>query len=123
MSYPTTATTLAFTRDPDGCWYADIAAYPGPRGDLQMVAGADTLLDILSEGHAHPRVHFQLDPQPTWAYLLLTHPGDVEGGGYYSLIPGETLLPAGMPVWLCDVTLFVFGFLPKRIYFTAFTDE
>jgi hypothetical protein len=31
-----------------GCWYIDLPNWAGTKGELQMVAGADTLLDHLS---------------------------------------------------------------------------
>ena len=31
-----------------GCWYIDLPNWEGTKGELQMVGGADTLLDRLS---------------------------------------------------------------------------
>jgi hypothetical protein len=32
-----------------GSWYIELQDYPGPKADLQMVAGADTMLDIMAQ--------------------------------------------------------------------------
>lgn len=81
-----TDSPFAFTRDPDGSWYAVIPSYPGPRGDLQMVCGADTLLDIMSEGASALHIIFTAERREGWPYLKLSHLGNQleEGGGITS---------------------------------------
>lgn len=40
---------LDFYKDSTG-WFIDLPDYPGEKWDLQMVAGADKMLDVLSKG-------------------------------------------------------------------------
>jgi hypothetical protein len=107
-----------FYRDPTSDnWYIDLPSYPGPVADLQMVMGADVLLGILANNYFNEvDVTFAADPFEGADTLTLTRLGDDEGGAYYTCnsIMG---LPYDFPVWLCDVTLHVFGNFPPTIYF------
>ena len=43
---------LAFVKEANGNWYIDLPQWQGAHGNLQMVAGADKLLDgLLTEGN------------------------------------------------------------------------
>jgi len=102
-----------------GGWYIDLPEYleqGGSKGDLAMVAGADTMLDIMAEGES--TVEIQLDTHPfDGADLLeLVEVCDpVVGGGYYVLHTYNSK-PINHRMWLCAVTNFVFGHLPESIY-------
>ncbi len=70
-------------------WYIDLPEYlanGGSKGDLQMVQGADTMLDIISEGRME--ISLMLD-KVSFAgsdKLVLTERCDPYiGGGYYHL--------------------------------------
>lgn len=106
--------TLTFKKE-DGKWYIDLPSYPGPKEALQMVCGADTLCDMLSEnkstlrlllsdtayGRQHRSLEFiQTDDAGAW-YNFISHKEDEHT----------------FPLWLCDVTLYVIGYFPERIYF------
>jgi len=39
---------LDFYKETTGEWYIDLPDYPGPKEDLQMVLGADKMLDPIS---------------------------------------------------------------------------
>jgi hypothetical protein len=102
-----------------GGWYIDLPEYleqGGSKGDLAMVAGADTMLDIMAEGN--DSVEIQLDTKAFDDADLLELVEVCEpsmGGGYYVLhtFNGK---PIHHRMWLCAVTNFVFGHLPERIY-------
>ena len=102
-----------------GGWYIDLPTYleqGGSKGDLAMVAGADTMLDIVA-GNA-PDVTIQMDTAPfsDADELQLTELCDpVLGGGYYFMKEFEGKEVA-QKMWLCAVTEFVFGGMPDRIY-------
>lgn len=88
-------------------WYIDLPEWQGPRANLEMVAGADTMLDVFAQGQERINVTFtnyeahEIDPD-----LLLTH----EGGGTYSVsVLKENYSDAPEKLWLCGVTLFVFN--------------
>ncbi len=95
-----------------GSWYIDLPDWTGTKADLQMVAGADTLLDHLSNNGTSVNVSLSTDKATkdsgfqTLKKIVKTPPN----GCIYHL--GFT------PVWLCNVTKFVFeGIFPKQIYF------
>ena len=49
---------LAFNREENNCWYIDLPEWQGSHGSLQMVAGADTLLEFVGKGA--PRVEAEV---------------------------------------------------------------
>lgn len=108
-----------FSHDHTG-WYADIPVWPGPRSACAMVCGADTLLDILSDGNERVTLRLCLDPKhlrggdAVSGVLDYVRPdGMGDGADYVYKRDGEPQFE----LWLCGVTEFVFGFMPERIYF------
>jgi len=109
-------------------WYADIPEYieaGGEKADLQMVAGADVLLDILSKHGDSIMVKFSNEPFEGANEMSICNKKcpsglyDCVSGSYYFIeeIDGKTYSDA---IWLCDVTLFVFnGEFPETIYYQA----
>jgi hypothetical protein len=99
----------------DNKWYIHLPNWTGSKAELQMVAGADTLLDKLSHNGDTVLIDLSTDricPEgyETLKRIVQTPPN----GCVYHL--GFT------PVWLCDVTKFVFnGEFPKRIHFKTNT--
>lgn len=92
-------------------WYADIPEWTGDKADLEMVCGADKLLDKLSKGTN--KVLISINTEYVEDSLLLILEEIDESGGYYNvLIKGKVL-----SVWLCNVTLFVFNEFPEKLYF------
>jgi hypothetical protein len=95
-------------------WYIDLPEWTGTKAELQMVGGADTLLDHLSNNGETVDINISTDN------LLLT-----KEVGYQTLKrvvqtpPNGCIYHLGIkPVWLCNVTKFVFdGEFPKRIHF------
>lgn len=105
---------FCFYQEPHGAWYIDLPAYPGPKGDLAMVAGADDMLDYLAKGKK--QVVVEMSEQPFNGALALERIklGEPRGGAYYK--------PVNHPiqsVWLCDVTIFALSKFPGKIYFRA----
>ena len=100
-------------------WYIDLPDYiaqGGSKGDLAMVAGADDMLDVLAEGG--DRVTLSIDTKPfegadELELIELCEPSI--GGGYY-LMQHYAGTEIKKRMWLCDVTLFVFGDMPSHIY-------
>jgi hypothetical protein len=95
-----------------GSWYIDLPNWEGTKAELQMVAGADTLLDQLSNNGTTVNVTLSTDKAfntpgfQTLKRIVKTPPN----GCIYHL--GFT------PVWLCNVTKFVFdGLFPRQIHF------
>lgn len=118
---------LQFVYEPeDNLWYIDMP-WPGDRYNLAMVAGADRMLDRLSDNNRTPgqrkanRVRVLVrpsrKPQPE-----LMKDGYIECVQQYARITGgSTYKVNGLPdftreIWICPVTLTVLGHYPKYIY-------
>jgi len=106
--------TFTFNKEAHGTWYIDLPDYPGPKGNLAMVAGADDMLDYLAKGKN--RIVVEMSEQPFAGALELDRIklGELGGGAYYKPV-NHTI----QSVWLCDVTLFALGKFPGKIYFRA----
>ncbi len=96
-------------------WYSDIKNWPKAYEENQlMVCGADKLLEHLSGGHDYVKLNIRTsDPQDP-AYICLDKIKEDEMGGTYNV--------CGYPeftrtVWLCNVTKFVMGEHPQKIWF------
>lgn len=98
----------------EGLWYIDLPTWQGKKADLLMVAGADKLLDRLSEGR--PSVTLDLDTEPFDGCDTLTKVINTP------FIGGATYRHNNRLLWLCKVTEFVFGTMPKRIFFKALAE-
>jgi len=102
-----------------GDWFIDLPDYllaGGSEDDLQMVAGADEVLDLLAEQHDSVKLLISETPFTDSDHLRLLEIGDLEeGGAFYQLgrLEGKRL---DKMVWLCNVLLFVFGGIPQDIY-------
>lgn len=115
---------LSFEQDPDGRWYIVFPGWPLDRSHLQMVAGADDMLDLLDTSHEH-LVKVSVIPAKEKAahegYFQLTCiKSSLSGGAFYT---AQGLEGWGDPhairekeLWLCPVTLCVLGHYPKYIY-------
>jgi hypothetical protein len=112
--------SLKFYRDPDG-WFVDLPEWEGSKADLQMVAGADVFLDIMSQGENEVYLTLSDTPMDNCSQLTFKEIGRLEGfelgeGAWYVL--NEYIgIEYNHDMWLCDVTKFVFGEFPKIIYF------
>lgn len=103
----------------NGAWYADIPEYPGPKEDLQMVLGADDMLNDLAEGKLNLTIGFDTQRLRCTGCAILKKliiPSSFDGGSgqWYAQEYNHRTLRA---IWLCDVTKFVFGHFPDIIYF------
>lgn len=111
---------LRFYKDHEG-WFVDLPEWTGGKGALAMVAGADDMLQMMA-GENGSEVFLRTNIYPCkdqpWDKLTLVNADNPEGesgGGNYVL---ETYMgnEVNFPMWLCSVTRFVFGDLPKLIY-------
>jgi hypothetical protein len=100
-------------------WFIDLPEYieqGGNAGDLQMVDGADTILDLMANRGTTVVLNISEEPFEGADMLILTEKCDPAiGGGYYHMenCNGK---PVNQRMWLCQVTEFVFGSLPERIF-------
>lgn len=100
--------TLTFYKEWNGRWYADIKAYPGPKADLEMVCGADTMLDILSQGEEKVTLSLSTTEISGWDKLELLTLGNPEGpelgtGAWYKMKSFKGI-SYDLEMWLCGVT-------------------
>lgn len=103
-------------------WFAVIPEWEGSKADLQMVCGADTWLDILSQGEWHVWLTISDEPFEGAEELKLIALGqfdemEVGSGASYKLNTTLSGIAYDLEMWLCDVTKFVFGDFPKIIYY------
>jgi hypothetical protein len=104
---------MKFNKLSSNRWYAEVEDWPGDFEDLEMVFGADTLLDKLSNGNDCVKLGIFADEVPSSFTLCLNkYKEDIDGGyyeqHYYSDIPES--------VYICNVTKFVLGYFPDTIY-------
>lgn len=99
-------------------WYADIPEWKGDTTELQMVEGADILLDIVSgnAGECFLEMSDAAFSQAEVLTLLHVREQNLGGGGDYLLETFKTK-PYHQKIWLCSVTSFVFNCLPQKIWF------
>jgi hypothetical protein len=109
-----------FYKDDIG-WFVDLPEWTGEKGELQMVCGADTFCDILSQGENEIHVTLSTEPFNGCDVLDFLYLGRIEGpemgSGAWYILDHYADLPFGLTMWLCDVTKFVFGDFPSKIYF------
>jgi hypothetical protein len=111
--------THTFIKESTGDWFIDLPEYlanGGAKGDLQMVAGADTMLDVIANGAKEVTITMDDEPFENADELKLLELCDpVIGGGIYLFesFEGKKVM---QQMWLCAVTQFVFGYMPEKIF-------
>lgn len=112
---------MKFYKETD-LWYADIPEYiqsGGTKDDCMMVSGADTWLEFISNGKSEIELKIGVEHFEEAEVLNIhqTDEGFPEYGAYYRVgtYKGEDL--SNHIMWLCPVTLFVFGKYPKQIFY------
>ena len=109
-----------FYKDEYG-WFIDLPEWKGDKMDLQMVRGADKFLDIVAQDKIEIHMHLSRMPFDGSNTLHYQHEGLLEGpeygeGAWYFLNEYNGV-GYSLQLWLCDVTKFVFGDFPAKIYF------
>lgn len=106
---------LIFCQDPDTRWYVELPEWTGSRADLEMVMGADDMLNYMAEGENKVRLIITEEKREGFDTLVLDTVTPDLGGGYYILKTYKGI-DINLRMWLCGVTEFVFEKLPKEIY-------
>lgn len=121
--------THKFYKTEENRWYIDLPEYIesgiGTIENLEMVSGADILLDIVSEGQSIVTLEISTiepDIYEILGYdelLLISDNNDDITGATYKLVEGNNYnIKGDFQVWLCPVTLFVFDDeYPTNIWF------
>lgn len=97
-------------------WYIDLPDWTGSKSDLEMVSGADTMLDIMAEGErefilALSDTHFEGSDKIEFIRMA----DDIGNGAYYFMEKYKGI-ELQLNIWICDVALFVFGEFPEKIF-------
>ena len=92
-------------------WYIDIP-WIGDVNDLQMVDGADELLDEIAEGRRIVRIIATISDNISKPDYILEKTKEDNMGGTYT-ITGITNVKQ---LWLCNVTKLIFKNFPNKIY-------
>ena len=102
---------FTFEKDPDNRWYVVLPEWKGEREELEMVMGADTMLDIIAQGENTVRIAISENAFEEYKYMLSFLEEEAGGGNY--LLTSEH---HQFDVWLCHVVKFVYGYIPKFLY-------
>lgn len=111
--------TYRFYKENTGRWYIDLPDYPGPKADLEMVAGADTMLDVIADGANEIALTVSEEPFKGAEKLrLIKEYANSDGGGDYILevYKGKVI---NHEMWLCEVVRYIFGKMPEVIWFKS----
>lgn len=104
---------ISFERFEDGKWYVVFPEYDGPQEDLEMVEGADKILDTLTEDGMYVTLEVHLKEPTSNDYFTLEQEAHDEDGTFYNVKECDRF--NGM-VWLCNVAHEFFGDHPERIF-------
>jgi hypothetical protein len=99
----------------DRRWFADVPSYieaGGTEDDCEMVAGADEWLDLLAK--EKDSITLEIGETPLDEQLKL-YEKDEAGGTYIAHTYKEE--DVNHVMWLCNVTIFVFGYFPPIIHY------
>ena len=109
---------ITFYKEHTGRWYADIPEWPGSKDELEMVCGADTMLDVYAQGDFKVTLKMDLvEPMyPCDKLIFQSLSAGTEDSGAYYEARTILLMSYSIQIWLCPVTLFVFGEYPENIY-------
>jgi hypothetical protein len=106
-----------FYKEEDGRWYLDYPEFEKEYGKsaLEMVVGADTLLDIIAQGEESVNVSFSEEKFDEYQYLLTKsrESEDEFGGAFYDV---QAFNITSFELWLCGVTFLIFGYYPEKLY-------
>jgi len=117
---------LDFIKYPDGSWYAYVPELwdQGMRANCIMVAGAPEVLNILAGEDSRITLHITQQYTPDYDMYLVNADDNAEfegeSGGDY-LVAGyigreQDLSFGNFKIWLCGVTVYVFGGYPKLLF-------
>lgn len=116
---------VSFTKESNGRWYVDFPNWPLSHDNLEMVAGADDLLDILNNGTNHVSLQvYTKRPKDYDIELKKVHSALTKGAFYTVETPlngwEKSNSVRRKQLWLCPVTLTVLGQYPQQIYLNKY---
>ena len=111
--------TLNFHKESNGNWHVVLPEYLGNKSDLLMIGGADTALDIFSDGGTDVALNVseqKFDKSDIISFIKEAK--EEMGEGCFYVLEEFKGKKINMQVFLCDVMKFVFGRFPEKLYFT-----
>lgn len=103
---------IDFEKEDNGKWYAIIPEWPYDHEELEMVEGADTLLDWLTSDNRYLTVEVETEEPSAGDYYVFTLVDHDDYGATYNCPECEI-----ENIWLCNVMHFVFdGEHPETLY-------
>lgn len=97
-------------------WYIDLPEYSGDLAELEMVAGADELLqEIVNKSDKTNQVTIQIVENKKESDIQLNLVELTQSGGTYKIHSTENQFET-KELWLCNVTKFVFGEHPNELF-------
>jgi hypothetical protein len=108
--------TYTFFKE-NGGWHVHLPeTKAGRQADLDLVDGADTMLNLMSDGSDEVTLTLNTEPFENAEMLELLHPcKPFLKGGYY-LMREHDGKQVNYGMWISDVTQVVFGDVPEKIY-------
>ena len=109
-------------------WYIELPEWTGEKWELEMVCGADTMLDIAAQGEDVVYLNISIEnprynPNEPDSLPILLHVDQLikikdtpDIGGALYMLKSFRGFEYNLEVWLCHVLSFVFGELPETIY-------
>ncbi len=107
---------LKFYKETDNRWYVDLPDWKGSKAELEMVLGADSMLEYMSEGTGKVCLCISESHFDNSDLISLQEILPIETGGANYFISHYKGIEINLHMWLCDVMLHVFNSFPNRIY-------
>lgn len=106
--------TLGFIRESNSRWYADIKHWPKRfHANLEMVAGADDLLEALDNGNGYVKVEVSVEPSDKRDWFKMIKVSQTYLGATYTVLYCDRYKGKA---WLCNVGKFVMGKHPDCLF-------
>lgn len=108
---------LDFEKTIEGRWYIVLPDWTGSKADLEMVWGADMLLNIYAQGLQKISLSVSETEIPSYDVIQLLEICPATTGGAYYKVDKINGINYNFKIWLCDVTLSLYGNFPSVLYF------
>lgn len=104
---------LTFECTEDGRWFVVFPEYEGPQEDLEMVEGADEMLDVLTMDLITVTLDINIEEPGIGEYFILELESHDDDGAFYNVIDCPHF---SGNIWLCNVVHELFNEHPERFY-------
>ncbi len=105
-----------FYKESDEKWFVDLPEWTGEKAALQMVIGADTMLDHMAKGENEVNAYISEERFVGADVLEFVRETTEVGEGAFYILKKYRGAELNLEVWLCGVCHFVFKSYPKNIY-------